>query len=306
MKKFFLCLFIFSSIYLCGCDYIKEIEDNTVITACIASVEDGKTNYGFYVSVPEGAEGGEDTGSKSSAKLYEFYAGNFKEAISLFQNSGIERADVSHLTLFAATADYYLQKFVHDEKYIRSCIPSSSLVYTCVVNKDTSQLISCLDNEYKSKADDFTNNTFKSTTTPYKCTLSELSLACNNPYYTASIPVIETRSYGDNNMPTYAGTALYSQESGLSFLTKNEHASYVKWRKKYPCEMQGYKLDIYDDKLSIKLNDNTIKDICVKYSLMDTDVLNAKYYSVRLFKTYEEYKDFFDNYNMMNCVISGD
>lgn len=306
MKKLIFCSIILISLILSACGRIYEIEDNTVITACIADYKDNALSYSFYVSVPDGSEGGEDTGSKSSAKVYKIYADNFSHAIKLFEKSGIERADVNHLTLFAATKAYYKEKLSYDEKYLHSSIPSSSLVYACVVNDDTSQIIDCLDNEYKSKADDFAHNVFESSSTPYKCTLSELFLACNNPYFTCAIPIIETESYGENKMAVYHGTAMYSLQGETHFLTEDEHQTYMKWRKKYPRESQGYKLDIYNDNLMVKLNDISIVDIAGKYTLMNFDILNAKYYAKRCFLNYEDYEAFFKNYNMINCVITGD
>lgn len=306
MKKLILCFLIIISAASCACGRVYEIENNTVITACIADYKDKSASYSFYVSVPDGSEGGEDTGSKSSAKVYKLYADNFSAAIKLFEKSGIERADVNHLTLFAATKAYYKDKFSYDEKYLHNSIPSSSLVYACVVNDDTSEIIDCLDNEYKSKADDFAHNVFESSSTAYKCTLSELFLACNNPYYTAAIPVIETETYGENKMAVYRGTAVYSLHGGTHFLTEPEHKTYMKWRKKYPRESQGYKLDIYNDNLMVKLKDISIGDTATKYALMNIDILNARYYSTRCFLNYEDYEDFYNSYNMINCVITGD
>lgn len=303
MKKLFAFLLIISSLLLGGCNKVYEIENNRIITACIAIKDEDTVKYGFYVSIPTGSDGGEDSGSKSSSKIYEYVAKNFSHALSLFEDSGTEKTDISHISLFAANKAYYDDCFKADEKYIRDKIPAIPLVYTCMIDDNYEDLIECINNEYRSIAEDFSKNIFNSSSTKFNCMMSELSLSVCNKNYTASIPVLNIHKRGEGIMPEITSVAFYSHDSDIAILNKNEFDIYGKWIKKYEEESRGYKLTASKDKLIVKTKEMNICKLADKYIENGIDILNTKYYSKKCFLTYESYDNFIRELNKTNNIF---
>lgn len=305
MKKFMLLLFAFITLFLCSCENINEIEKNTVVTACIVKTENNMPVYMFYVSVPKGAENKEGSGLQSS-KVYEFRAKNFSRATELFNDAGTHKLDISHLTLFAADKSYFENTFANDEQYLRKSIPSTPLIYTFMYDGNIKNFVKCINSQYSSKADNFAKSLFESKTSPYTCTLSELSLAEHNKYYTAILPVVNISDYGDNILPNISGTAVYSSHGGLNILTDDEHLVYSEWRKKHKRESEAYNLSVNKNILKVKLKNSLILDVARKYSMMNVDILNLKYYARRCFWTYNSYNSFMNNFSLWNIMLVGD
>lgn len=304
MKKI---LFILSiTILLCGCDHVQEIENNRIITACIVKKDEDAVTYGFYVSVPSGSEGGEDSGSKSVGRLYEFEADNFHEAVKLFENSGQHRIDISHMSLLAADINYFNEYFSYDEKYIRECISATPLIYTCILSGDQNAFVECMSTEYNSKADDFSKSILDSPGTAFKCTFPELSLAVNNKYSTVVIPSVSVETHGEISLPVLGGAAVYSRSDGARSMTDDEFAIYSNWRKKHKSKSDLFKLDVDGKSLVARLDDKNIVDVARKYALMNIDILNTKYHAKKCFLSYKAYEEFMDNYNFMSVKFLGE
>jgi len=306
MKKSIIFLFIILIFSLCGCEHAEEIETNRVITACIITSDTQKINYGFFVSVPQGSEGGEEGGSKSSGKLYEFSAANFNDAIKQFEQNGQQKIDIAHMSLLAADINYFKEHFLNDEKYIRKTISATPLINTCIIDCDKQSFVECINNEYLSKAEDFSSNVLKNKSIPYNSTISELSLAANNKFYTSTIPVIKLNSHGEYFLPEIKGVVIYSQINGPFYLTDEEFKIYTKWMKKHKDISKSYKINIDKNNLVTHIPDKEIVDLARKYALMNIDILNVKYHAKKCFLTYNDYKKYFNDYNLISAVFTED
>ncbi len=306
MKKLLLFIITLLSLTFCGCNRINEIENNRIITACIATKTKNEIKYGFYVSVPSGDDGGEDSGSKSSSKLYEFKADNFSHALSLFEDSGTEKTDISHISLFAANKEYFEELFIKDEKYIREKIPAIPLVYTCMVDTDYSDLIECINTEYGSKAEDFSKNVFDTSSTVFNCMMSEMSLSVFNNNYTSVLPVIKINNRGDGIVPEIISAAFYTSDSDIAVLKSMEYNIYGKWIKKYKKKCDGYELYADNGYLNVKTKNKKMSDLAGEYILRGTDILNCKYYAKKCFLTMESYDKFVKTLKKTNNIVFED
>jgi len=306
LKKFGMFLICAYVLLLTGCDHIGEIENNRVITACFVNKTDSATVYSFYVSVPSGGEGGEDTGSKSSAKVYDFKASDLTEAIQLFEKSGVEKTDVKHISLFVGNEKYFHEEFSNDEKHIRKNITATPLVYCCIYEGKQDDLVECINKEYNSKAEDFAENIFSDKTSELNCMLSELVLSVNNNEYTSAVPIIEINKKGKNKLPEIKNTAIYSKEKGINILDEKNHDIYVKWQKKYTPLVRGYTVDVDDDKFNVKLKDGSILTLAKKLAEKDIDILNVKYHGKKCFFTFNKYLAFINNSDFKKTVFKSE
>lgn len=302
MKKITLFLFISYLLFVCGCTKVYEIENNRIITACMVAKHNNDIIYSFYVSVPAGNKGGEDTGSKTAAKVYEYHAKNFSDALNKFEDSGVEKTDISHMSLFSGNKEYFNDRFYDDDKYIRQRIPATSLVYVCV-SEDSNKLAECINDEYNCKARDFAKNILDSSSTEFNCMMTNISLSVHNTSFTAAIPVIQLKKHGDNLLPEITGVSFYSNTSVPLSLDGDEFREYNNWRKKNKNESDGYKVRVDRDNLIVKLNDNSVRTVAEKYLKQGVDILNCVYYAKKCFLTYDSYNKFFDNINITNIIV---
>ena len=277
---------------LCSCKKIYEIENNKLVAACNIKTKNDKLCYGFYISYP-GGDSKDASGSENSLMLLEFIAGNFSEALNKFNESGVFKTDLSHISFICA-----------DEKHLRETIPSGPLVNCFIYDDDVNTLTECLNKEYNSKANNFSKSLFQNDEHPYNCTLSELSLAKHNEFYTASIPKVSISQNSNTFLPRVSGTVLYSLNSDVVSLNADEHKKYSRWIKNYSNESRGYKISMKNKKINVFLKDKDIIHIVRKYAIMNIDVLNIKYYGRRLFTTYKKYSRFMNTLNLLNVSIN--
>ncbi len=302
MKKIII-MFIICLLF-CGCSRTNEIENNRIVTACIVNTDFLGTNYGFYVSVPSGSEGGEDSGAKSSSRLYEYKADSFDEAISMFEDSGTEKIDISHISLFAANEEYFARKFASDEKHIRDEISATSMIYTCIISNEYTELAKCINEEYDSKAEDFSKNLFDSTSTEFNCMMTEVSLSVNNPMYTASIPIISIQNRGEGIMPEISSVAFFAGPDKLSVAENDEFITYSNWRRKsspFDCKCN---IMAKDGKFYVSVDNESVARLSKKYLQSGTDILNIKYFGKKCFLTYDEYNHFINSLSDSDIFVS--
>lgn len=303
MKKILLFVLCLSVAFLCSCKKIYEIENNKLVAACSIKVHNDKVNYGFYISYP-GGDSKDASGSEISLVLCEFTADNFSKAIKKLKNSGSLKLDVSHISFISGDTEYFKNYFKDDEKHLRKSIASTSLINCFIYEGENEDLTKCLKSEYNSKTNNFTKALFQNNENPYSCTLSELFLAHHNEFYTLAIPMVSVSKKGKANLPDINGTTIYSSQSGLNMLSKNEHTVYSKWRKNYLNESRGYRISQKEKTLKVSVKDKSITDLARKYAMMNVDVLNVKYYGRRCFNTYEKYKSFMNRLNLWDVAIS--
>lgn len=303
MRKIFLIMLCILCLNFCSCKKIYEIENNKLVAACSFKAENNKVSYGFYIS-QAGGDSKDASGSENSLMLLEFVANNFSEALNMFNESGIFKTDLSHISFICANEKYFNEFFNNDEKYLREFVPSSPLINCFVYDEDVNMLTQCLNKEYKSKANNFAKALFQNEEHPYNCTLSELSLSKHNKFYTSSIPKVSISKNTDTFLPKVSGTALYSSKLKIVSLTGDEHNKYSLWIKNYSNESRGYKLSRKNEKINVTLKNKDILHLARKYSIMNIDVLNIKYYGRRLFTSYQKYNDFMDSLNLLDVNIS--
>jgi len=260
-------------------------------------------NYGFYISYP-GGDSKDASGSENSLVLCEFKADNFSGALKKLKNSGSLKLDISHISFISGDTEYFKNYFTDDEKYLRKSISSTPLINCFIYDGKNEDLTKCLKSEYDSKANNFTKALFQKNENPYGCTLSELSLACHNEFFTLAIPVVSISKKGKAILPKISATSLYSSKSGLTNLSKKEHTIYSKWRESYLNESRAYSLSQKNKSLNVSLKDKKLTDIVRKYSLMNVDILNVRYYGRRCFNTYEKYKKFMNRLNLWDVEIN--
>lgn len=289
-----------------GCKNVNEIENNRVVTACFANNNGNKIDYDFYVSVPSGGEGGEDSGSKSSAKVYNFKAKNFSDAILEFEKSGAYKVDFTHISFFMGNKKYFDNNFANDEKYIRKYITATPLVYTAVYNGELKKLVESVDKEYNSKPQDFIKNIFSAKSSFLSLTMSELCLSANNPFYTSVVPVIDIKKQGDANLPEIKTVMMYSIKNGGVNLSDNDFDVYNNWRKNYKTASNGYKIQLKNDIVHIELKDKSLKYVVQKYMTNNIDPLNIRYYMKKCFLTYDNYSAYVKSYNLSETKFIGD
>lgn len=306
MKNIFFLFLCINLFFLTGCDHVGEIENNRVITACYVKKTNTKLTYGFYVSVPTGSEGGEDSGSKSSAKVYEFDAENFENAIELFEKSGVDKTDVTHISLLVGNRQYFNNVFNKDEKYIRKIITATPLVYSCIYDGEQKDLVECINKEYNSKAEDFVKNIFSGKTSELSCMLSEIVLSANNKFYTSAIPVVEISKKGENKLPEIVNTCFFTKDNRIQTIDKNYHNMYVKWRKKYNPVSKGYKINVNDNKFVVNIKDINILKIATVLARYNIDMLNVRYYGKKCFLTYDKYYKFINDYKLAETIFKSD
>ena len=287
---------------VCGCTKVSEIENNRLITACMVTKHNDDIVYNFYVSVPAGNEGGEDSGSKSDARLYEYRAKNFSDALNKFEDSGVEKTDISHMSLFAGNKEYFDDKFHDDDKHIRQRIPATSLVYVCISN-DNYKLAECINAEYDSKARDFSKNILDSSSTEFNCMMTNLSLSVHNAAFTAAIPLVELKKHGDNLLPEITGVSFYANKSVSLSLDGDEFHKYNNWRKKARNESDGYKLRVKNNELIVYIKDKSMRTLADRYLRQNVDILNCTYYAKKCFMTYDSYSRFISNLKKTEIIL---
>ena len=303
MKKLFLLLVCILVLSLCSCKKIYEIENNKLVAACIFKSENDKVKYGFFISHP-GGDSKDASDGDNSLMFLEFTAHNFSDALDIFNESGIFKTDLSHISFICADEEYFNKFFSSDEKHLRESVTSSPLINCFIYNEETKNLAECLNKEYNGATNDFTKALFQNGEHPYNCTLSELSLAKNNEFYTVTIPKVSIMQNSDTFLPRLSGTALYSLNSNLTSLTNDEHNKYSRWIKNYSNESRGYKITKKNKKINVSLKNREILHLARKYAIMNIDVLNIKYYGRRLFTTYQSYNDFMKKLNLLNVKIN--
>ena len=306
MKKLFLLCVCFCVVFVSGCVEIREIENNRVVTACVATKNGNELTYSFYVSVPSGGEGGEDTGSKSSAKIYDYKSVSFSDALDNFEMSGAYKSDFTHISIFIANEAYYNENFKYDEKYIRKHISATSLMYANVYNGEKGDLFDCIKNEYNSKPEEFAEYVFSGNNSALSCKMSELSLAINNKYYTAVIPVIEINKRGKHKLPEINCMSVFSDNKNPEYMNDSDFKVYSNWRKKHKNMSDGYSIKKEGEKVVALLSDKSLCETAAKFADKETDILNIIYYSKNCFLTFENYKKFADKYSISDIKFKVD
>lgn len=305
MKKTFILIALSCILFFSGCGNVSEIENNRVVTACIVTKTKSDVTYGFYVSVPSGGEGGEDSGSKSSIKVYDFKADNFSDALKNFEKGGAYKADFSHITLFMGNEKYYSENFEQDEEYIRKHMSATPLMYTNVYKGEKNDFFQCIKDEYNSKPEEFAKNIFSANNSYLSCMMSELSLSANNKFYTALIPVIEIKKQGKNKLPEITAVTLFSKKQGIEWVNGKDFNSYSNWRKNFRNITDGYKIKKDENGVKIILDDYSFAQTAIKYAQKKLDILNVEYYLKKNFLTYEKYKDYISNFDISKTQFSG-
>ncbi len=299
MKKILFIFAIFIALTMTACDDISEIENKSIITACVA-ISAENTKYGFYISLPSGADGGEEEGSKSGAKYYEFEANNFNSALMEFKKSVSDDVDISHMTLFAANDAYFKNKFLEDEKYISRRISVTSLVDVCMILCTEYELFDCIDSEYDSKASDFT----ESILTDFDMNLSKLSLAVHNKNFTAKIPVVSLRERGKLRLPEVYTMSYFDSDNGYRAISASDYNSISSADALKDDAVQA--IYIKDNKCIVKLKKKSLADLASKYALTNTDIFNIKYIAKKEFLYYNSYLKYFDKLNLADIEFVGD
>lgn len=302
MKKTIMILIICILLSICGCSRVNEIENKRLITGCLVTKQNNDIIYNFYVSVPSGNEGGEDSGSKSAAKLYEYHARDFSDALSKFEDSGVEKIDISHMSLFAGNKEYFDDKFYDDEEHIRQRISATSLIYVCIAD-DSKKLAECINVEYDSKAQEFAKNILDSSSTEFNCMMTNLSLSVHNANFTAAIPVVELKKHGDNLLPEITGVSFYVNKSIPLSLDEHEFEEYNNWRKNARNESDGYKLSVKNNNLIVHLKDKDLYTLASRYLKQEVDILNCTYYAKKCFTTYDSYNKFISNLKKSDIIV---
>ncbi len=300
MKKIILiCIILISLSFFTACDDISEIENKSIVTACVA-IDGEKTKYGFYISVPSGSEGGDEEGAKSGAKYYEFEANSFNSALKNFKESVSDDVDTAHMNLFAANEAYYRNKFSGDEKHISEAISTAALVDVCMLLCDEYALFDCIGGEYNSKVSEFS----ESILADFEMNLSKLSLAVHNNKYTAKIPVVCLGEHGKAKLPEVCSMSYYNSAKGIDVVSVNEYKELKS--KEYLAENSSYDIKIKSGICTVFLNDKSIADIAEKYAKENTDILNIAYYGKKEFLYYDDYFEFFDKLDLNNVIFMGD
>lgn len=299
MKNIILINLLILSLGFTACDKISEIENKSIVTACIA-IKDDNTKYGFYISVPSGAEGGQEEGSKSGAKYYEFEADNFNSALMKFKESVSDDVDISHMNLFAGNDKYYEDKFEYDEKYISRRISVSSLVDVCMIKCTEYEFIDCIDSEYDSKASDLA----ESILTEFEMNLSKLSLSIHNRNYTARIPVIRLRERGKAKLLEVYTMSYYNPDNGYTLISQKEF-DIIKSKKAYS-DKDICQTEAKSDVLRVKTDNKELASLGEKYALLNTDIFNIRYHLKKEFLYYDSYLDYIKKHDLENVEFVGD
>jgi len=287
-------------LFFTSCSSFTEIENNIVVTACFAVPDGEHSYYSFYVSGMQSGGDSESEGSKSYGREYRIEADNFSDAITMLKNSGMGSVDLNHMSLFAGNRLYFDEAFTGDEKTLRKFINVAGLTYTAIVPDDYRIIIDCINSEYGASTADFSESLLDVKVSGLSSTLAELSFCINNKYYTSAIPEIIVREVDDAKLPSVGCISIFSVNHRLIPLNKDETETYIAWRKQNARYYNMYKIYNNGKNLSVVLSDMKIKDIASKYSLMNVDILNIKYYSMKKFLTYNNYRKFFAKYNLYN------
>ena len=211
---------------------VSEVENSKLVTACAVRCEENDVIYKFYVSVPKGQSETESGSGISYGKKYEFKADNFSDALEKFRHSVSGKIDLGHVSLFVGEKAYMDQKFRNDYKFIREEIKTTPAMHYCLTMSEEDTIFDCISSECEGNPATFAENMFQNRNNYLGCTATELHFACENKYYTASVPVIEISGDKSDPVAIHTGAYFYSQMSGTFHVYGNDFEIYKLCRKK--------------------------------------------------------------------------
>lgn len=301
MKKIFISVLIITIVaILCGCDSNIEPENKKIVTACSVQNYASGNVYRFYVSVPSGEEGNDDGSNVSSAKVYQFSADNFSNAIDKFVSDGGGEIDMDHVSLFISNENYINEYIKYDEKHIRSKIKMSPMVNFCVNRSSDSDIFDCITSEYDGNVERFATFMFENSNKDVSCSISDIALSLHNRFYTSVIPTIKVTDQTENPLVEICALYFYNLRTHGKFLDGNDMQRYRDLINQKGRNTISDAMFIKNGRLYLNISGNidgsisTVKFVkkCYRENI---DVFNCMYLSKKLFLTRNAYYDFIKN-----------
>ncbi len=306
MKKILVLTLILIIIFsFVSCSDTNGLKSQKIITTCVMQYVDGDILYTFISD----ATGVNEEGKKSETKSesYKVKEKNFSDSAKSFEKE-YGKLDMSHVNTFILEENYVRNALKKDIVHINEKIKPSPLIKVFVASSDGESIVNSIKSIFDGGSGEYIEAVYKNNRKNILCTLSEIVFSFENPFFTASLPVL----YADENGAVKVSDMIFiNSEKGIIKTEKDDFMMYEDYLLKYGKTSEGLKFEIQDNSLLVMANKNTqdlknIFKLAQKYRDKDFDILNSLYFSKKNFMTFKSWENFIQNTTVKNIIYQGE